>query len=102
MADAKTVSQRVDQAVDKERRRLSALSASIAHQDAQRSAGIYEPDSPPTAPRAGARAASGYALRSPRPPRDRPSATELKRGHLYLGRKGTFLLWVDRRGQVRG
>ena len=37
---------------------------------------------------AGARGASGYALRRPRPPRVSPSATKLKRGHLYLERKG--------------
>ena len=69
VTDAKTVSQRVDQAVDEERRRLSALSASIAHQDAQRSAGIYEPDSPPNAPRArgrGALRATPFAALAPR------------------------------------
>ena len=76
VADAKSVGQRVDQAVDKERRRLSALSASIAHQDGQRCAGIYKPDSAPNAPRAGRR--------------NRPSATELKRRHRYSGGRGHF------------
>ena len=52
LADAKTVGQRVDQAVDKQRKRLASLAASIAHQDSQRSAGIYTPDSPGNAPRA--------------------------------------------------
>ena len=52
LADDKTVGQRVDKAVDKERKRLASLAASIAHQDSQRSAGIYTPNSPANAPRA--------------------------------------------------
>ena len=65
VADAKTVGQRVDQAVDKERKRLASLVASIAHQDSQRSAGIYAPDSPANAPRAAGAGRSG--LRPTRP-----------------------------------
>ena len=89
--------QRVDQAVDKERRRLSALSASIAHQDAQRSAGIYEPDSPPNASRAGGREplrATPFAARAPRaidhqPPNSKGGiSTWGGRGHFYFGLTG--------------
>ena len=65
LADAKTVGQRVNQAVDKERKRLASLAASIAHQDSQRSAGIYTPDSPANAPRAASAGRSG--LRPTRP-----------------------------------
>lgn len=65
LADAKTVGQRVDQAVDRQRKRLASLAASIAHQDSQRSAGIYTPDSPANAPRAAA--AGRHGLRPARP-----------------------------------
>ena len=65
LADAKTVDQRVDQAADKERKRLASLAASIAHQDSQRRAGIYTPDSPANAPRAAA--AGRCVLRPSRP-----------------------------------
>lgn len=65
LADAKTVSQRVDRAVDKERKRLASLAASIAHQDSQRSAGIYTTDSPANAPRAAV--AGRFGLRPAQP-----------------------------------
>jgi len=65
LADAKTVGQRVDKAVDKERKRLASLAAGIAHQDSQRSAGIYTPDSPANAPRSASAGRSG--LRPTRP-----------------------------------
>ena len=65
LADTKTVGQKMDQALDKERKRLASLAASIAHQDSQRNAGIYEPDSPPNAPRAGG--AGHYELRPSQP-----------------------------------
>ena len=65
LADDKTVGQRVDKAVDKERKRLASLAASIAHQDSQRCAGIYTPNSPANAPRAASAGRSG--LRPTRP-----------------------------------
>ena len=68
LADAKTVGQRVDQAADKERKRLAGLAASIAHQDSQRRAGIYTTDSPANAPRT---TAAGRCGLSP----SRPAAT---------------------------
>jgi hypothetical protein len=64
-ADAKTVNQRVDQAVHKEYKRLASLAAQIAHQDDQRRVGIYTPDTPPNAPRAAA--VGRYGLRPTRP-----------------------------------
>ena len=65
VADAKAVSQRVDEVAAKERKRLASLAADIAHQDAQRSAGIYTADSPANAPRAAAAGRCG--LRPSRP-----------------------------------
>ena len=65
LADAKTVDQRVDQAADKERKRLASLAASIAHQDSQRRAGIYTPDSPANAPRAAAAGRCGLRPSQP-------------------------------------
>ena len=64
-ADEKTLGHRVDHVVDKERHRLAALVAEIAHQDGQRHAGILTPDTPSNAPRAAA--AGHYGLR-PSPP----------------------------------
>ena len=57
--------QRVDQALDKERKRLAGLKASIAHQDGQRSAGIYTPDSPANAPCAAIAGRSGLRPAQP-------------------------------------
>ena len=68
VADAKTVGQRVDQAMAKERQRLATLAASIAHQDSQRRAGIYAPDSPANAPRAAAAGRSGLRPSQPAAP----------------------------------
>ena len=65
LADANTVGQRVDQAADKERKRLASLAASIAHQDSQRRAGIYAPDSPANAPRAAAAGRCGLRPSQP-------------------------------------
>ena len=64
-ANAKTVGQRLDHAVDKERKRLATLAAAIAHQDSQRRAGILTPDSPANAPRAAG--AGRYGLRPAQP-----------------------------------
>ena len=65
LTDAKTVGQRVDEAADREHKRLASLVASIAHQDSQRRAGIYTADGPANAPRASA--AGRFGLRPARP-----------------------------------
>lgn len=49
-ADDKTVNQRVDQAVLRARQQIASLAAQIAHQDDQRSVGIYAPNTPPNTP----------------------------------------------------
>ena len=61
LADDKTVNKRVGQVLQRERKRLDTLAASIAHQASQRKAGIYTIDSPPNSPRT---EATSYALRS--------------------------------------
>ncbi|GAB1384275.1 hypothetical protein MASR1M50_25960 [Burkholderiales bacterium] len=62
-ADDKTINVRVDEIKAKEQRRLARLAAEIAHQNEQRRAGIYAPDSPPNSPRA---AVPRYGLRPAR------------------------------------
>lgn len=51
-ADDKTINVRVDTLKDKEQRRLARLAAEIQHQNDQRRAGFYRPDSASAAPRA--------------------------------------------------
>ena len=60
-ADAKSVNERVDQVVVRERKRLAQLKATMAHQEDQRRAGIFKPDSPANAPRVAQRPRSADA-----------------------------------------
>ncbi len=53
-ADSKNVNRQVDQAREKERRRIAELTAVIEHQNSQRARGEYTANSPPNAPRAAA------------------------------------------------
>lgn len=63
-ADHKTLNTQVDKARDAQRNKLLRLKAELAFQDSQRAAGIFKPDTPPIAPRAGA---GGYGLRPSQP-----------------------------------
>lgn len=48
--DDKQLNQRVDAAMQRQRRQMARLQAQMAHQDSQRNAGIYWPDSPASNP----------------------------------------------------
>ena len=61
--DSKTVNTRVDEARQRERRRIAELAAAMEHQEGQRRKGIYKTNSPANAPRA---AASRSGLRPAR------------------------------------
>jgi len=63
VVDDKTINVRVDALKDKERRRLARLAAQIEHQNEQRRAGLYTPDTPAGAPSA---AVARYGLRPTR------------------------------------
>ena len=62
--DHKTLNPRVDKARDAQRSKLQRLRAELAFQDSQRKQGIYKPDTPPIAARAGA---GRFGLRPARP-----------------------------------
>jgi transposase len=69
-SDGKTVNPKVDALRDKERRRIARLVVGLAHQDAQRRAGIYTPDTPANAPHA---AAGRYGRRPSQPATAQPT-----------------------------
>ena len=62
--DHKTLNPRLDKARDAQRSKLQRLRAELAFQDSQRQQGIYKPDTPPIATRAGA---GRFGLRPARP-----------------------------------
>ncbi|WHZ10530.1 MAG: hypothetical protein OJF60_000969 [Burkholderiaceae bacterium] len=62
--DHKTLNARVDKARDTQQAKLHRLKAELAFQDSQRKLGIYKPDTPPIAPRAGA---ARFGLRPAQP-----------------------------------
>ena len=84
--DDKTINAAVDAVVQRAQHRVGTLRAQIAHQDAQRTQGIYTP-----------------AQRANGPPREGSGRltcvhdqSEIHpRGHFYFARKGTFLICVD-------
>lgn len=65
-----SIASKPSKAVDPQATRLARLKAELAHQDSQRKAGIYRPDTPPIVP---PRAGSGrYGLRPAQPEPARP------------------------------